>query len=241
MSKDDKKYGLDYPCNTYYEIEKDDGKVSKRAFESLNVWLTGYERALLDVIIEHEPEMELRALAGKKLDSHRGGTGGNNANSRKAIARLIFTEALEARAVRAYRGEPPIADHLKSNEQSQTERVEYDIARLSDAGAHKVTAYLNDLINRDGVTNELANVTTLTLGLFELSRLPATDALDMMINADELWVSMPPKEVCLEIINLAETESPLLLEAIERRNTARKGEAELQAEALGVDSQEYED
>lgn len=198
-------YGQDYTRKTYFTTNE--GR-TRKSYETITIDLTGYQRALLDLICDHEPDIA-RSLA-QALNAEHKEIAKPAKTSRGDILRAILTSSLEAKAS-ALLGNPqelPIAKHLKDEHLRSEEEAKYWIERIRLAGGVKCAEYLLSLNppNNQAEVNQLLNTVHLTLDLFNERKL--STSYDWLSNDDTpLYFPVLSVDIRRSLVHIAETES----------------------------------
>lgn len=199
-------YGEDYSRKTYY-YEGD----KRRSYETITIDLTGYERALLDLICDHEPDIA-RSVAQELNAEHKAGSKPAK-TSRGDILRAHITSALEvkARALLDNPQELPIAKHLKDPHTRSEDEAKYWIERVRLAGGVKCAEYLSSLDppSNQAEIDQLHNTAGLALDLFNKRKVDTS--YDWLISDEtHLYIPVLSVEIRRALADIAETESQLL-------------------------------
>ena len=120
---------------------------TRRAYERLTFDLTGYERALLDIICDHETD-EAADMAIHRLTQMGKRRTNKDPELRAGLARMLFTEALERHASNLTSTPVwllPIADELKDDDLDLQTETEYLISRVRIKHAAATADYLTKL------------------------------------------------------------------------------------------------
>ena len=140
---------------------------TRRAYERLTFDLTGYERALLDLICDHETD-EAADMATHRLTQMGKRRTNKDSGLRAGLARMLFTEALERHASNLTSTPVqflPIAHELKDDEVDLQTETEYLISRARIKHAVTTADYLTKLTTA-GHTHQtwfLSNITVILL------------------------------------------------------------------------------
>ena len=198
-------YGEDYSRKTYFfEGEK------RKSYETITIDLTGYERALLDLIFDHEPDIA-RSVAQEINAEHKAGSKPAK-TPRNDIYRMLATSGIEAKAL-ALLGlsdsrDLPIAKHLKDLPSISEEKAKYWIERVRLAGGVKCAEYLSSLDSpsNQAEVDQLHNTASLVFDLFVERKV---DASYSWLISDETHLYNPVLSIEIRRIlaDIAETES----------------------------------
>ena len=201
-------YGEDYSRKTYfYEGDR------KKSYETISIDLTGYERALLDLIFDHEPDIA-RSVAQEINAEHKAGSKPAK-TPRNDIYRALATSGIEAKAL-ALLGlsdprELPIAKHLKDPHTRSEDEAKYWIERVRLSCGVKCAEYLSSLDppSNQAEIDQLHNTAGLALDLFNERKVDTS--YDWLISDEtHLYIPVLSVEIRRTLAGIAETESQLL-------------------------------
>ena len=188
---------------------------TRRAYERLTFDLTGYERALLDLICDHETD-EAKDMAIHRLTQMGKRRTNKDPELRTGLARMLFTEALERHASNLTSTIVPllpIADGLKDDDLDLQTETEYLISRVRIKHAAATADYLTKLTTT-GYTHQIWMISDTVVRLLEIEPEHLTDELEAFLTMVERHSPQSFAKLSVDLIDHLSSEIHRIKQAL---------------------------